>query len=56
MRDLNNEINDVLAWSENVPQQFQEFVTFFQQLDNQMRAQETEKKEKAATTNTNTIP
>jgi hypothetical protein len=34
MRGLNNEIKDVLAISDNVPQQFQEFVTFLQWLDN----------------------
>jgi hypothetical protein len=34
MRGLNNEIKDALAMSDNVPQQFQEFVAILQQLDN----------------------
>jgi hypothetical protein len=43
---MNNEIKDVLALSDNVPQQFQEFVAFLEWLDNQIRAQEAEKKDK----------
>jgi hypothetical protein len=41
---LNNEIKDVLILSDNVSQQFQKFVAFLQWLDNQIRAQEAEKK------------
>jgi hypothetical protein len=44
MRGLNNEIRDDLALSDNVPQQFQEFVAFLQWLDKQIRAWEAEKK------------
>jgi phosphomannomutase len=34
MRGLNNEIKDALALSDNVPQQFHEFVAFLQRLNN----------------------
>jgi hypothetical protein len=54
MRGLNNEIKDALALSDNVLQQFQEFVAFLQQLDNLIRAQEAEKKGKPAPQNTKT--
>jgi hypothetical protein len=56
MWDLNNEIKDVLILSNNLPQQFQEFVAFLQRLDNQIRTQEAEKKEKQIPWNTNTTP
>jgi chaperonin cofactor prefoldin len=46
MRGLNNEIQDALAQFDNVSQQFQEFVTFLQHLDNRIRAQEEEMKGK----------
>jgi hypothetical protein len=55
MRGLNNEINDVLTLSDNVLQQFWEFVAFLQQFDNRIRAQEAEKKGKPAPRNTNTV-
>jgi hypothetical protein len=48
MRGLNNESKDALTLSDDVPQQFQEFVAFLQQLDNQIRAWEAEKKGKPA--------
>jgi hypothetical protein len=54
MRGLNNEIKDALTLSDNVPQQFQEFVAFLQWLDNWIRAREAEKKSKLASWNTNT--
>jgi hypothetical protein len=56
MRGLNNEINDALALSDNIPQQFQGFVAFLQWLDNRIRAQEVEKKGKPAPQSTNTTP
>jgi hypothetical protein len=55
MRGLNNEIKDALALSDNVPQQFQEFIAFLQWLDNQIKAREGEKKGKLAPRNTNNI-
>jgi hypothetical protein len=54
MRGLNNEIKDALALSDNVPQQFQEFVAFLQWLDNRIRAREVEKKGKPIPRTTNT--
>jgi hypothetical protein len=54
IRGLNNEIKDALALSDNVPQQFQEFVAFLQWLDNQIRAREAEKKDKPVPQTTNT--
>jgi hypothetical protein len=54
MRELNNEIKDALTLSDNVPQQFWEYVAFLQQLDNEIRAWEAEKKGKPVTQNTNT--
>jgi hypothetical protein len=56
MRGLNNEIKDALILSDNILQQFLEFVAFLQQLDNWIRAQEAEKKGKPAPQNTNTTP
>jgi hypothetical protein len=53
LRYLNNEIKDVLALSDNVPQQFQEFFAFLQWLKNQIRAQEAEKKSKPVPRTTN---
>jgi hypothetical protein len=34
MRGLNNEIMNALALSDNIPQQFQEFIAFLQWLNN----------------------
>jgi hypothetical protein len=56
LRYLNYEIKDALALSNNVPQWFQEFVAFLQGLDNQIKAQEKEKKGKPAPRTTNTAP
>jgi hypothetical protein len=56
MRGLNNEIKDAIALSDNVPQQFQEFITFLQWLDNRIRALEEEKNGKPVSRTTNTTP
>jgi hypothetical protein len=56
MRSLNNDSKDTLALFNNIPQQFQEFVAFLQWLDNRIRAQETELKDKPALQTTNTTP
>jgi hypothetical protein len=56
MRGLNNEIKDAFALSDNVLQQFQKFVAFLQQLNNQIATQETEKKGKAGPWNSSTTP
>jgi hypothetical protein len=43
MRRLNNEIKDVLALSDNVPQLFQEFLVFLHWWDNRIRGWEAKK-------------
>jgi hypothetical protein len=55
MRHLNNEIKHALTLSDYVPQQFWEFITFLQQLNNQIRAWEAEKKGKPGLQTTNTM-
>jgi hypothetical protein len=52
LQDL-NKIKDTHALSHNIPQKFQEFVAFFQWLDDQIMAQEAEKG-KPAPQNTST--
>jgi hypothetical protein len=56
MQGLNNEIKDVLALSDNVLQQFQEFVAFLPWLNNRIRTLEAEKKGKPVPQNTSTTP
>jgi hypothetical protein len=53
MTCLNNEIKHALAPSDIVSQQFQEFVGFLQWLDNWLRDQEVEKKNKSVPQTTN---
>jgi type II secretory pathway component PulM len=53
MTGLNNEMKHALVLSDNVPQQFQEFVAFLQWLDNWFKDQEVEKKDKSVPQTTN---
>jgi hypothetical protein len=56
MQGLNHTLKDTLALSDNVPQQFPDFVAFLQRLDNQVHAQVAEKKHRAMAHKTNATP